>query len=130
MKYKSIVGSGLIKIIDDSEEQKKGLDVIMQHYSDKTYFAYENKMLNNTCVLKLEILENADDLLNIREIRNQIAHEYVESNIRALFHDVLGYVPLLEKIIDNLINYYNKHLVKAKEKEWMRKRNVKDRAES
>jgi len=65
---------------------------------------------------KFEIVENADDLLNIREIRNQIAHEYVESNIRALFHDVLRYAHLLEKIIDNLINYYNKHLVKAKEK--------------
>ena len=69
---------------------------------------------------KLEILESADDLLNIREIRNQIAHEYVESNIMALFHDVLRFAPLLEKIIDNLINYYNKHLVKAKEKEWMK----------
>ena len=60
---------------------------------------------------KLEIVENADDLLNIREIRNQIAHEYVESNIKALFHDVLRYAPLLEKIIDNVINYYNKHLM-------------------
>ncbi len=60
---------------------------------------------------KLEIVENADDLLNIREIRNQIAHEYVESNIKALFHDVLRYVPLMEKIIDNVINYYTKHLM-------------------
>lgn len=28
---------------------------------------------------KLEVIEKADDLLNIREIRNQIAHEYVDS---------------------------------------------------
>jgi hypothetical protein len=60
---------------------------------------------------KLEIVENADDLLNIREIRNQIAHEYVESNIMALFHDVLLYAPLLEKIIDNVIIYNNQHLM-------------------
>jgi uncharacterized protein with HEPN domain len=60
---------------------------------------------------KLEIVENADDLLNIREIRNQIAHEYVESNINVLFHDVLRYAPLLEKIIDNVINYINQHLM-------------------
>jgi len=60
---------------------------------------------------KLEIVENADDLLNIREIRNQIAHEYVESDIKALFHDVLRYVPLLKKIIGNVKNYYNEHLM-------------------
>jgi len=62
---------------------------------------------------KLDIVENSDDLLNIREIRNQIAHEYVESDIKALFHDVLRYVPLLKKIIDNVINYYNKHLTRT-----------------
>ncbi len=63
---------------------------------------------------KLEIIEKADDLLNIREIRNQIAHEYVESDIKALFHDVLRYVPLLKKIIDNVKNYINKHLTRIK----------------
>ena len=36
---------------------------------------------------KLELIENADDLLNIREIRNQIAHEYVESDIINIFLD-------------------------------------------
>jgi len=60
---------------------------------------------------KLEIVENADDLLNIREIRNQIAHEYVESDIKELFHDVLHYVPLLKKIIVNVKNYCNEHLM-------------------
>ena len=60
---------------------------------------------------KLEIVENADDLLNIREIRNQIAHEYVEYDIKALFHDVLRYVPLLKKIIGNVKNYYHEHLM-------------------
>ena len=57
---------------------------------------------------KIGIVVNADDLLNIREIRNQIAHEYLESDIQAMFYDVLRYVPFLNKIIDNLINYYNK----------------------
>jgi hypothetical protein len=64
---------------------------------------------------KLEIVENADDLLNIREIRYQIAHEYVESHIRTLFHDVLRYAPLLEQIIGNFIDYHNKHLVEDKD---------------
>ncbi len=59
---------------------------------------------------KLEVLENADDLLNIREIRNQIAHEYVESDIKALFFDVLRYVPELKKIINNVKAYYHNNL--------------------
>jgi len=63
---------------------------------------------------KLEVIENADDLLNIREIRNQIAHEYVESDINALFLDVLRFVPELKKIINNVKAYYHKHLSSSK----------------
>lgn len=54
---------------------------------------------------KLEIVENADDILNIRELRNQIAHEYVEADLNALFMDVLRYVPALETVIDSLKKY-------------------------
>lgn len=63
---------------------------------------------------KLEVIENADDLLNIREIRNQIAHEYVESDINALFLDVLRFVPELKKIINNVKAYSHKHLSSSK----------------
>ena len=59
---------------------------------------------------KLEVIEKADDLLNIREIRNQIAHEYVDSDIKALFFDVLRYVPEIKKIIKNVKAYYDKNL--------------------
>ena len=59
---------------------------------------------------KLEVIENADDLLNIREIRNQIAHEYVESDIKTLFSDALRYVPELKKLINNVKDYFRKHL--------------------
>ncbi len=54
---------------------------------------------------KLEIIEHADDLLNIRELRNQIAHEYQETELNFLFMDVLKYVPELEKIINGLKKY-------------------------
>ena len=63
---------------------------------------------------KLEIIERADDLLNIREIRNQIAHEYVETDIKALFFDVLHYVPDMKKIIKNAKAYYDKNLSSKK----------------
>ena len=54
---------------------------------------------------KLGIVENADDILNIRELRNQIAHEYVEADLNALFMDVLRYVPAIETVINNLKKY-------------------------
>jgi len=59
---------------------------------------------------KIEVIENADDLLNIREIRNQIAREYVESDIKTLFSDVLSFVPESKKIINNVKDYYHEHL--------------------
>ena len=63
---------------------------------------------------KLAVLESADDLLNVRELRNQIAHEYVESDVKALFFDVLRYVPEIKKIINNVTTYYHKHLFSTK----------------
>jgi 23S rRNA U2552 (ribose-2'-O)-methylase RlmE/FtsJ len=64
---------------------------------------------------KLEIVDNADDLLNIREIRNQIANEYVEPDVKSLFRDVLHYVPQLKNIINNVKAYY-KNLTSIKPK--------------
>ena len=57
---------------------------------------------------KLEIIENAHDLINIRELRNQIAHDYVAADLNALYDDVLAYTPKLKAITKNLKNYYNK----------------------
>ncbi len=55
---------------------------------------------------KLEIVDKADELLNIREIRNQIAHEYVEPDVKSLFMDVLHYTPQLGNIIKNVKAYW------------------------
>ena len=38
---------------------------------------------------KIEIVENAENIINIRELRNQIAHEYVIDDLHELFADVL-----------------------------------------
>ena len=58
----------------------------------------------------MSVSENADDLLNIREIRNQIAHEYVESDLKGLFFDVLRYVPQIKRIIENANTYIDNNL--------------------
>ena len=61
---------------------------------------------------KIEIVDHADNLLNIRELRNQIAHEYVIDDLHALFADVLQFVPELEKVVQNVKHYINKNVIK------------------
>ena len=52
-KYQSIIGTGKIEIINDIEEKKKGMDIIMQHSTGKTGFEYGQKMLEVLGIYKL-----------------------------------------------------------------------------
>lgn len=54
---------------------------------------------------KLKIISSADTLLNIREIRNQIAHEYVTEDIKSLYQDIIDYTPALIETIKHLKLY-------------------------
>jgi len=57
MKYSSVVGYGKITIVDEPEEKKRGLDCIMSHYSGRTDFTYDKKILLKIVVLRLDIEE-------------------------------------------------------------------------
>jgi nitroimidazol reductase NimA-like FMN-containing flavoprotein (pyridoxamine 5'-phosphate oxidase superfamily) len=57
MKYRSVVGYGNISIITETEAKKKGLDFIMRHYGDENEYVYDEKVLANTTVLRLDITE-------------------------------------------------------------------------
>jgi nitroimidazol reductase NimA-like FMN-containing flavoprotein (pyridoxamine 5'-phosphate oxidase superfamily) len=57
MKYRSVVGYGNISIITEKEAKKKGLDCIMKHYGDENEYIYDEKVLANTTVLRLDIKE-------------------------------------------------------------------------
>jgi nitroimidazol reductase NimA-like FMN-containing flavoprotein (pyridoxamine 5'-phosphate oxidase superfamily) len=57
MKYTSIVGYGNISIITDKETKKTGLDSIMKHYGNENEYFYDEKVLANTTVLRLDITE-------------------------------------------------------------------------
>jgi uncharacterized protein YutE (UPF0331/DUF86 family) len=59
---------------------------------------------------KLEIIEDADNIINIRELRNQIAHEYVIDDLHELFADVLRFVPELERVFGNVKIYIERNL--------------------
>jgi hypothetical protein len=57
MKFSSVVGYGNISVVKEKDLKIEGLDCLMAHYSDKKGFSYEEKVLEKTIVLKLDIHE-------------------------------------------------------------------------
>ncbi len=57
MNFKSIVGFGMLGRAASPEERKKGLDLIMNHYGHEGEHEYNEKILDLTEVLKLEVTE-------------------------------------------------------------------------
>lgn len=51
---------------------------------------------------KFGIIENANTIVEIRELRNEISHEYNEDDIHVIFNEVFDQYNQLIKIADNL----------------------------
>ncbi len=51
------------------------------------------------------IIDSAEGWRNIRELRNQIAHEYVLEDLHSLFEDVIQFTPLVLKCVDKIKIY-------------------------
>ncbi|MCF8075724.1 MAG: pyridoxamine 5'-phosphate oxidase family protein [Desulfotignum sp.] len=56
VSFKSVIGTGTARILDTPAEKKAGLDIIMAHYSGRT-FDYPEEMLSKTAVIQLTIHE-------------------------------------------------------------------------
>jgi nitroimidazol reductase NimA-like FMN-containing flavoprotein (pyridoxamine 5'-phosphate oxidase superfamily) len=54
MNYRSVIGFGKGSLVENLEEKKKGLDVIMQQYSSRS-FEYLQPEIENTVIIKVEI---------------------------------------------------------------------------
>jgi uncharacterized protein len=57
MKYKSIVGNGLITIITGREEKITGFTSIMKHYGGARVFTFDESSVEKTIILRLDIKE-------------------------------------------------------------------------
>jgi len=57
MKFSSVVGYGKISMVEDKELRIKALDCIMSHYSDRKIFSYDERVLEKTTILRLDIVE-------------------------------------------------------------------------
>ena len=54
-RYRSVVGEGPIRVVEETQEKKKGLNCIMGHMSGKDGWAYPEAMLKRTAVLRLDV---------------------------------------------------------------------------
>lgn len=54
VKYQSIIGFGRARLIEEPEEKRNGLKIIMAQYSDQD-FKFPDEMLKATAVIKVEI---------------------------------------------------------------------------
>jgi len=55
MKYYSIIGFGRAFLIEDFEEKRKVLDIVMEHYAGKSSLEYSEQAVNNAAIIKVEI---------------------------------------------------------------------------
>ncbi len=56
VSFKSVIGTGTARILDTPAEKKAGLDIIMAHYSGRS-FDYPDDMLAKTAVIKVTVEE-------------------------------------------------------------------------
>jgi len=54
LKYRSVIGTGKVRFLEDDKEKTRALDVIMKHYSDRN-FTFSKPDLDSVLVWKIEI---------------------------------------------------------------------------
>lgn len=57
MKYKSVIGYGEAFFVEDTEQKRRALDIIMRHYSASPPFEYPEAALRKTAVVRIDIRE-------------------------------------------------------------------------
>ncbi len=57
MHYRSVMGTGTITILENPEDKRHGLDILMKQYSRETGWTYPPRMLSTMTVFVLEIEE-------------------------------------------------------------------------
>ncbi len=55
MKYRSVIAFGKASFIEDIEEKRKALDIIMGQYSSEDTFEYSDKALENILIIRVDI---------------------------------------------------------------------------
>ncbi len=59
---------------------------------------------------KRELFDTMEEIRTIKEIRNEIAHEYIDEGLKEIFDDILKYTPRLIDIIKKTLVYSEKYI--------------------
>ena len=54
-RFQSIIGTGIVSIVSESDEKKLGLSLLMEHNAGKKNWTFDEKMMNAVAVFKLEV---------------------------------------------------------------------------
>lgn len=54
-RFQSIIGTGIVSIVSETEEKKLGLSLLMEHNTGKRDWDFDEKMVNAVAVFKLEV---------------------------------------------------------------------------
>ncbi len=54
-KFQSVIGTGILSLIEDMEEKKRGLDIVMKQISDSKEWSYSEEMLKVVAVFRLDV---------------------------------------------------------------------------
>jgi len=90
----------------------RGIDFLIRKiFRSLDEYEFENQgtlvdVVNNAH--KRGLFEEVDKLRVMKDIRNTIAHEYIEDELLHVFEEVLEYTEYLIEIIQNTLNYINK----------------------
>lgn len=55
--FQSVIGEGKISVVEDTEEKKKGLRMVMEHETGNGDWEFQDKMVQAVCVWKLTVSE-------------------------------------------------------------------------
>ena len=55
MTFSSVVGYGHISVVEERASRIKALDSIMSHYAGRKTFSYDERVFENTTILRLDI---------------------------------------------------------------------------
>ncbi len=54
-RFQSIIGNGVVRIVSEPAEKKRGLSLVMEHHTGKKEWSFDEKMLHAVTVFKLVV---------------------------------------------------------------------------
>lgn len=60
---------------------------------------------------KRELFESVDVMRNLKDLRNEIVHEYIDDKLEAVFAEVQHLTPVLIQIVNNTLIYSKRLLI-------------------